>query len=135
MNSFNVAVNDLPGHNSIFPEHTPVSSVPRSCPYFAFFQPLRPSSTNSNEHVANGPNFNHLWSAASGPNEIPFSHQFPAGDHHYQVLDHHSPPFSATNSHVGAADQGSVPSDVITPSRGDSDGPPRSETVVHVDQG
>ncbi|XP_026450180.1 E3 ubiquitin-protein ligase RFI2-like isoform X3 [Papaver somniferum] len=60
-----------------------------------------------------------------------------SGDIHYQVWDHHSPPYSATSSHVGAADQGTIPSAAIRPSRGDSDGPPRSGSVhpFFVDQG
>ncbi|XP_026421999.1 E3 ubiquitin-protein ligase RFI2-like isoform X3 [Papaver somniferum] len=60
-----------------------------------------------------------------------------SGDIHYQVWDHHSPPYSATSSHLGAADQGSIPSAAIRPSRGDSDSPPRSGSVhpFFVDQG
>ncbi|OVA02647.1 zinc finger protein [Macleaya cordata] len=128
--SFN-AVHDLLGHNAVFAEHTAASSVARSCPYVAIFQPLLSSSANSNERVANGPSFNQQWSGLSGPNDISTSHAFPAGDLHYQIWDHHSPPFSAPGSHVGATDQGSVPSAAIRSTRGDSDGPPRSGSVLH----
>ncbi|MCL7043504.1 hypothetical protein MKW94_008073 [Papaver nudicaule] len=129
---------DLLGHSAVLAEHAAVSSGSRSCPYVAIFQPLLSSSANSNERVNNTPSFNHQWTGPSGPNEISSSHRFPAGDIHYQVWDHHSPPYSATSSHIGAVDQGSVPSAAIRPSRGDSDGPPRSGSVVHpffVDQG
>ncbi|KAF6142445.1 hypothetical protein GIB67_039409 [Kingdonia uniflora] len=95
------AYHDLLEHQAVFAEHTVAPSAgTHSCPYFAYFQPLQPSSSNSSESVSYG--------------DISTSHTFTAVDLHYHSWDHHSAPFSSGN------DQSAVPSATIR-SRGDSD--------------
>ncbi|KAF8394585.1 hypothetical protein HHK36_020799 [Tetracentron sinense] len=125
------ADHDLLGHPAIFTEHTAAPSAARSCPYVAYFGPIQPSSSNSGESVADGPNFNHHWNGISGPSENSNSHVFPAMDLHYHSWDHHSPPFSPSSSRIGGADQTLVPSATLRPTRGDSDGIPRSGPFMH----
>ncbi|XP_043708512.1 E3 ubiquitin-protein ligase RFI2-like isoform X2 [Telopea speciosissima] len=122
---------DLLGHHAIFAEHTAAPSAAHSCPYVAYFQPLQPSSSTSNESLADGPNFNHHWNSLSGPSDISStSHAFPAVDLHYHSWDHHSP-LSPTNGRIGGADQAPLPSATMRSNRGDSDGIPRPGSFVH----
>ncbi|XP_077240696.1 E3 ubiquitin-protein ligase RFI2-like [Tasmannia lanceolata] len=123
------AYHDLLGHHGLFAEHTVASSAAHSCPYVAYFQPLQPSSSNSVDGPADGPTFQHHWSALSGPNDT--SHAFPAVDLHYHNWDHHSPPFSSTSTHISSADQASFSSATLRSTRADPDGLPRAGPFVH----
>ncbi|KAF8401472.1 hypothetical protein HHK36_012411 [Tetracentron sinense] len=125
------AFHDLLGHPAIFAEHTAAPSAARSCPYVAYFGPIQPSSSNSSESVADGPNYNHHWNGPSGPSENSTSHGFPAVDLHYHNWDHHTRPFSPNRSRIGGTDQALVPSATLRAPRGDSDSIPRSGSFMH----
>ncbi|XP_010259580.1 PREDICTED: uncharacterized protein LOC104598959 [Nelumbo nucifera] len=125
------AYHDLLGHHAIFAEHTAASSAAHSCPYVAYFQPLQPSASSSNEGMAEGPNFSHHWNSLSGPSDISTSHGFPGLDLHYHSWDHHSPPFSPTGSRIAGADQATIPSSTLRSTRGDTEPLPRSGSFVH----
>ncbi|KAK9139346.1 hypothetical protein Scep_009027 [Stephania cephalantha] len=117
------AYHDLLGHHAIYAESVPSAS--HSCPYFAFFQPLQPSSSNTNESAGDGPSFSHHWSGLSGPSEISTSHTFNAFDVHYHNWDHL---FSSVSN---GTDQGSVPTATVRSSRNEVDGTSRSGSFVH----
>ncbi|KDP23470.1 hypothetical protein JCGZ_23303 [Jatropha curcas] len=61
---------------------------------------------------------------------MPNSYAFPAMDLQYHGWEHHSPPFSTTNSRIGNADQPSIPSVTQRPARSSSD-LPRSGSFMH----
>ncbi|XP_010269553.1 PREDICTED: uncharacterized protein LOC104606172 [Nelumbo nucifera] len=126
------AYHDLLGHHAIFADHTAASSAAaHSCPYVAYFQPLQPSTSSSNESIGDGPNFNHHWNSLSGPSDMSVSHGLPTVDIQYHSWDHHSPPFSPTSSRMAGADQASVHSSTLRSTRGDTEGLPRSGSFVH----
>ncbi|XP_068661149.1 E3 ubiquitin-protein ligase IPI1-like [Aristolochia californica] len=122
---------DLFGPHPLFGDHAAPSSAAHSCPYVAYFQPLQPSSSsNSAESATDGPNFHHQWSSVTGPGDVPTSHSFPAVDIHYHGWDHHSP-FSPPNSRINGADQASISSTTLRPTRPESDGLPRTGSFIH----
>lgn len=118
------AYHELMGHHAIFAEHTAAPSSGHSCPYIAYFQ-LQPSSSSSNESIADGASFGHHWSGLSGPSEISTSHTFATVDLHYHSWDHHPSSFSS------GTDQASVPPVALRSVRADSDNIPRSASYVH----
>uniref|UniRef100_A0A5B6ZH19 RING-type domain-containing protein n=1 Tax=Davidia involucrata TaxID=16924 RepID=A0A5B6ZH19_DAVIN len=124
------AYHDLLGQHTIFAEHTAISSATHPCPYVAYVGPIHPSSSNSGGSVSDGSNFNSHWNGPSVPSDMPTSYTFPAMDLHYQSWEHHSPPFPATSSRIGGADQPSVPSVTQRAARANSD-IPRSGSFMH----
>uniref|UniRef100_A0A5B6ZJU3 RING-type domain-containing protein n=1 Tax=Davidia involucrata TaxID=16924 RepID=A0A5B6ZJU3_DAVIN len=124
------AYHDLLGQHTIFAEHTAISSATHPCPYVAYVGPIHPSSSNSGGSVSDGSNFNSHWNGPSVPSDMPTSYTFPAMDLHYQSWEHHSPPFPATSSRIGGADQPSVPSVTLRAARANSD-IPRSGSFMH----
>ncbi|PIA44394.1 hypothetical protein AQUCO_01700175v1 [Aquilegia coerulea] len=118
------AYHDLFGHHAVFAEHA--AATAHTCPYFAYLQPLQPSSSSSNEGIADETSFGHHWSGLSGPSDI----TFPAVDLHYHTRDHPSPSFSI-GTRLGGVDQGSVSSATARSSRVASDGQPISGSFVH----
>ncbi|XP_076925647.1 E3 ubiquitin-protein ligase RFI2-like [Bidens hawaiensis] len=140
------AYHDLLGQHAIFTEHAAtVSSTAQLCPYFAYVQPVHPSSSSSNSSasVADGPtttttynnnnssssgnNNNNQWnSSQSASSEMPNSYALPTMDIRY-----HSTLFSPSNNRVGGADQPSMPSvRPQRPVRNNAD-VPRSGSYVH----
>ncbi|XP_026449483.1 E3 ubiquitin-protein ligase RFI2-like [Papaver somniferum] len=124
------AYQELLGHHPIFAEHTAPSSVAHSCPYIPYFNPFH-SSLNSNESAADRLSFSHHWNGLSGLNDISTTHAFSAVDVPYPSWEHQSPPsFTPSTSHGSSADQASVPSTSLRPTRGDADGQVRPGPFV-----
>ncbi|XP_068662319.1 E3 ubiquitin-protein ligase IPI1-like [Aristolochia californica] len=122
------AYHDLFGPHPLFGDHAAASSASHSCPYVAYFQPLQPSSSsNTAESATDGPTFHHQWGSLTGSGDVPTSHTFPAVDIHYHGWEHHSPP----NSRINGADQTSVSSTTMRPTRPESDGLPRTGSFIH----
>ncbi|KAL3814665.1 hypothetical protein ACJIZ3_015933 [Penstemon smallii] len=114
------AYHDLLGHHAIFAEHTLVASTSHPCPYIAYIAPIHPSSSTSSGTVSDVSSYNNHWSGPSIPSEVPNSYAFPSMDVHYHNWDHS--PF-ATNSHIGGADQSSIPPAAQRTARNSSDMP------------
>ncbi|KAL8553935.1 hypothetical protein ACS0TY_002263 [Phlomoides rotata] len=114
------AYHDLFGHQSVFAEHTTLSSTTHPCPYIAYFGPIHPSSSMSSGSVSDGFNYN-SWSGPSVPSEVPNSYAFPSMDVHYHNWDH-SPPFAPSNR-IDGADQPVITSVSQRTSRNSSDIP------------
>ncbi|KAG9443789.1 hypothetical protein H6P81_015129 [Aristolochia fimbriata] len=126
------AFHELFGPHPLFGEHAAASSAAHSCPYVAYFQPLQPSSSsNPAESASDGPPFHHQWGSVTGPGDVPTSHAFPSVDIHYHGWEHHSPPYSPPNSRINGADQASVSSTTLRPTRPESDGLPRTGSFIH----
>ncbi|KAL8208885.1 hypothetical protein R6Q57_008297 [Mikania cordata] len=136
------AYHDLLGQHAIFTEHAAtVSSATHLCPYFAYVQPVHPSSASSTSSasVADGPtpttynnnnnNNNNQWnSSQSASSEMPNSYALPIMDVRY-----HSTLFSPSNNRVGVGgvDQPAMPSVMPRrPVRTNSD-MPRPTSYVH----
>ncbi|KAL5539484.1 hypothetical protein UlMin_044682 [Ulmus minor] len=117
------AYHDLLGQHAIFAEHTAVSSATHPCPYIAYFGPIHPSSSTSSGSVSDASSFNNHWNSTSVPSDLQTSYAFPSMDVHYHSWEHHSPPFSATTSRIGVADQPSIPPVSQRPTRANSDLP------------
>ncbi|KAK9673141.1 hypothetical protein RND81_12G149200 [Saponaria officinalis] len=102
------AYHDLFGQHTIFAEQAPISSTHR-CPYVAYYGPVHSSSLSSAANLSDGPNFSNQWGGPSGPSEHQTSYPFAAMEPHFQGWEHHSMPFIATGSRLGASDQPSAP--------------------------
>lgn len=118
---------NLQRQHALFAEHTAASPVAHS--YVAYFRPLPPASSNTNE--SEDPNFNHHWNGISGHNEIFTAHGFPVIDVQYQTWGHHSHPFSTSSAHSNSTDQASVPPPTLRSSRGEYDAMTRSGSFAH----
>ncbi|KAI7757470.1 hypothetical protein M8C21_002763, partial [Ambrosia artemisiifolia] len=142
------AYHDFLGQHAIFTEHAAtVSSAGHLCPYFAYVQPVHPSSSSStsNANVADGPtptptstqynnntsnsSSNNQWnSIQSASSEMPNSYALPTMDVRY-----HTSLFPPSNNRVGVvgADQPSMPSVMPRrPVRNNAD-IPRSASYAH----
>ncbi|KAH9626127.1 hypothetical protein KSS87_016027 [Heliosperma pusillum] len=124
------AFQDLLGQHPVFAEHTAVSSSAHQCPYVAYYGPLHSASSSSVASVSDGPNFSNRWGGVSGPGELQTSYAFAAMEPHYQGWEHHSMPFLATGSRLGASDQPSAPFVDQRSSRANAD-LPRSGSFLH----
>ncbi|XVF06026.1 hypothetical protein REPUB_Repub06bG0012600 [Reevesia pubescens] len=120
---------ELLGQHAIFAEHS--ASAAHPCPYVAYFGPtIHPSSSNSSGSVSDSSSFNSHWNGPSVPSEMPTNYAFPAMDPHYHSWEHHSPPFSTSNSRIGSSDQPSNPPVSQRSTRSSSD-MPRSGSFMH----
>ncbi|XP_022744724.1 E3 ubiquitin-protein ligase RFI2-like isoform X3 [Durio zibethinus] len=120
---------ELLGQHAIFADHSASASHP--CPYVAYFGPtIHPSSSNSSGSVSDSSSFNSSWNGATLPSEIPRSYAFPAMDLHYHSWEHHSPPFSTSNSRIGSSDQPTITPVSQRSIRSSSD-MPRSGSFMH----
>ncbi|PSS14674.1 Coiled-coil domain-containing protein [Actinidia chinensis var. chinensis] len=115
-------------HATFADQQTAASPVAHS--YVAYFGPIPPTSSNTNESVED-PNSNHSWNGLSGHNQIITAHTFPVIDIHYQSRGHHSHPFPAIGGHVNSADQASVPPATSRSTRGEYDAMTRSGSFMH----
>ncbi|KAI3694961.1 hypothetical protein L1987_77947 [Smallanthus sonchifolius] len=141
------AYHDLLGQHAIFTEHAAtVSSAGHLCPYFAYVQPVHPSSSSSTSSasIADGPtpttynnnnssssssnNNNNQWnSSQSASSEMPNSYALPTMDVRY-----HSTLFPPNNRvGVGPADQPSMPSVMPRRTVRNNADMPRSASYVH----
>lgn len=116
------------GRHAIFAEHTAVSSATYPCPYIAYIGPVHPPSTSSGS-VSDGSNFSNHWSGPSAQSDIPGSYAFPAMNVHHQNWEHHSSSLG-NGSHIGGADQPSIPSMTQRSLRPSSD-IPRPGSFMH----
>ena len=115
-------------HATFADQQTSASSVAHS--YVAYFGPIPPTSSNTNESVED-PNSNHSWNGLSGHNQFITAHTFPVIDIHHQSQGHHSHPFPAIGGHVNSADQASVPPATSRSTRGEYDAMTRSGSFMH----
>uniref|UniRef100_A0A1D1XRC5 E3 ubiquitin-protein ligase RFWD3 n=1 Tax=Anthurium amnicola TaxID=1678845 RepID=A0A1D1XRC5_9ARAE len=131
--STSIPYHDLVGRHAVFAEHPPAPSSAHSCPYVAYYHPLRPSPSSSQpstDSLIDGPTFHHQWSSMAGPADI-HSHSFPSIDIHYHSWEPHSPPYSNPNSRISGTEQASVPSATMRSTMLDSDGHLRPGSFLH----
>lgn len=98
--------------------------------HVAYVRPVPRASSNLSESV-DDPNFSHRRNGQPGQNEIYNPHAFPALNVQYQSWGRHSPPFSASRSHINGSDQASVPPTTLRSTRVETDAMTRSGPFVH----